>query len=88
VDPLGRWEGVDGVSDRIAQYHSSAPGTKVVPGSGVDTHNNVERYSWKIVDAAGNEIMEGLDVTERDRAGRLHRIVMFHGPLPADDARR
>ena len=85
VDPLGRWHGVDGVSDRIARYHSTAPGTKVVPGSGVDTHNDVERYAWKTVDPTGSEIMEGLDVTERDRVGRLHRIVMFHGPLPAVD---
>ena len=83
VDPLGRWQSVDGVSDRIARYHSSAPGTKVVPGSDVDAHNNVERYVWKIVDPTGTEVMEGLDVTERDPAGRLHRIVMFHGSLPA-----
>jgi hypothetical protein len=85
IDPLGRWHGVDGVSDRIAQYHSTAPETKVVSGSGVDAHNDVERYAWKIVDPAGSEIMEGLDVTRRDREGRLHRIVMFHGPLPAGD---
>jgi hypothetical protein len=85
VDPLGRWRGVDGVSDRIAQYHSTAPGTKVVPCSGVDAHNDVERYAWKIVDPNGNGIMEGLDVAQRDQAGRLHRIVMFHGPLPAAD---
>ena len=85
VDPLGRWHGVDGVSNRIAQYHSTAPGTKVVLGSGVDAHNDVERYAWKIVDPTGSEIMEGLDVTQRDPDGRLSRIVMFHGPLPAHD---
>ena len=54
-------------------------------GSGVDRHNDVERYAWKIVDPAGNDIMEGLDVTERDGAGRLRRITMFHGPLPGVD---
>jgi hypothetical protein len=37
----------------------------------VDRHNDVERYARKIVDAAGNDVMEGLDVTERDDAGRL-----------------
>jgi hypothetical protein len=60
-----------------------APGTKVVPGSGVDVHNDVARYAWKIVNPAGNDVMEGLDVTLRDAAGRLRRIMMFHGPLPA-----
>jgi predicted TIM-barrel enzyme len=37
-----------------ARRLENAPGTKVVPGSGVDAHNNVERYAWKIVDRAGN----------------------------------
>ena len=83
VDPTGRWRGVDGLSERIGNYHAAAPGTKVVPASGVDAHNGVERYAWKIVDPVGNEIMVGLDVAERDARGRLERIVMFHGPLPA-----
>jgi hypothetical protein len=85
VDPLGRWHGAEGVSERIARYHATAPGTKVVPGSGVDSHNNVERYAWRIVDVTGNDVIEGLDVTERDDTGRLHRITMFHGPLPTVD---
>jgi hypothetical protein len=85
VDPTGRWRGVDGVSDRISRYHASAPGTKVVPGSGVDAHNDVERYAWSIIDSAGNAVMEGLDVAEREPDGRLRRILMFHGPLPEVD---
>jgi len=85
VDPLGRWRGWGGISDRIARYHASAPGTKVAPRSGVDAHNDVERYAWKIVDSTGTEVMEGLDVAERDGDGRLRRILMFHGPLPHAD---
>ena len=84
VDPSGRWRGVDAVSDRIARYHTAAPGTKVVPASGVDAHNDIERYAWRIVDSAGNDVMDGIDVVERDGDGRLHRILMFHGPLPAE----
>jgi hypothetical protein len=85
IDPTGRWQGFDGLSKRIANYHAAAPGTMVVPASGVDAHNSVERYAWKIVDPSGNEIMEGLDIAERDADGRLQRIMMFHGPLPAAD---
>ena len=33
----------------------------------------------------GSELMEGLDITTRDSAGRLRRITMFHGPLPSLD---
>jgi hypothetical protein len=82
VDPSGTWSGVSGLSERIANYHSSAPGTLVVSASGVDAHNDVVRYAWKIVDREGNELMEGIDVAERADDGRLRRILMFHGPLP------
>jgi hypothetical protein len=85
LDPTGRWRGVDGVSERIARYHADAPGTRVVPGSGVDAHNEVERYAWRIVDPSGNDVMEGIDVAERGGDGRLRRILMFHGPLPTAD---
>jgi hypothetical protein len=86
IDPTGRWQGIAGLSERIGNYHSSAPDTVVVPASGVDEHNGIERYAWRIVDASGNELMEGLDIAERDAAGRLQRILMFHGPLPAAGA--
>ena len=83
IDPTGRWQGIAGLSERIANYHSSAPSTTVVPASGVDEHNGIERYAWRIVDPGGTELIEGLDIAERDTAGRLQRIVMSHGPLPA-----
>jgi hypothetical protein len=86
IDPTGRWQGAAELSERIGNYHASAPGTMVVPASDIDEHNGIERYAWKIVDPGGNELMEGLDITELDSAGRLQRIVMFHGPLPAASA--
>jgi len=58
-----------------------APGTKVVPASGVDAHNDVVRYAWKIVDSQGSDVMEGLDVAQRVDDGRLQRILMFPGSL-------
>jgi hypothetical protein len=82
VDPTGRWQGVAGLVERIGNYQSSAPGTEVVPASGIDAHNDVVRYSWSIVDGEGHELMEGIDVAERAGDGRLRRILMFHGPLP------
>lgn len=82
IDPTGRWRGFAGLSERIANYHAAAPGTTVVAASGVDHHNGIERYAWKIIDSSGTELMQGVDVAERDPGGRLQRIVMFHGPLP------
>jgi hypothetical protein len=39
IDPAGRWQGIDGLAERIGFYQSAAPGTKVMPASGVDAHN-------------------------------------------------
>jgi hypothetical protein len=82
VDPTRRWRGIEGLSERIGNYLSSSPGTRVVPSSGVDAHHELIRYSWSVVDGDGGEIIEGLDVVERAPDGRLKRISMFHGPLP------
>jgi hypothetical protein len=83
IDPTGWWKGLDGLVERIGRYQAAAPGTKVVAASGVDAHNNVARYAWKIIDAQNRHVMEGLDVAERIDDGRLRRILMFHGPLSA-----
>jgi hypothetical protein len=82
VDPAGRWRGVAGLSERIANYHAASPGNAVLPASGVDAHNGIERYAWKIVDPSGSELLAGIDVAERDATGRLQRIFMFHGLTP------
>jgi hypothetical protein len=84
IDPTGCWQGIDGLVERIGRYQSAAPGTRVVPASGVDAHNDVARYAWKIVDPEGRDVSEGLDVAERVSDGRLKKILMFHGPLPAE----
>jgi hypothetical protein len=83
IDPTGWRNGLDGLVERIGRYQATAPGTKVVPASGVDAHNDVARYEWKIIDAQNRHVMEGLDVAERKDDRRLQRILMFHGPLPA-----
>jgi hypothetical protein len=85
VDPTGRWRGVGGFSDRIARFHAAAPGTKVVTGRGVDAHNDVERYAWKIVDPSGNDVMEG---GPRRRRARWRRPSAPHRDVPRTAACR
>jgi hypothetical protein len=41
---------------------------------GVDAHNDVVRYAWKIVDPQGRDVLEGLDVAKRVDEGGLQRI--------------
>jgi hypothetical protein len=83
LDPTGRFRGLDSVGDRIGGFQESAPGARVVKSSGIDQHNGMVRYSWNIVDPEDNTVMVGLDVAEHEHDGRLRRVVMFFGPLPA-----
>jgi hypothetical protein len=77
--------GTDEIVEQIGRYQEQMPGTWIVPSSGVDAHHDVARYAWRIVDDEGTAVMEGLDIVERADDGRLSRVVMFYGPLPAGD---
>lgn len=77
----GRSQGIDALLARIESYQSALPDATVVLGSGLDSHNDVVRYRWDIVDQEGHRMMEGIDVVELAGDGRLKRVLMFHGRL-------
>jgi hypothetical protein len=78
----GRSHGIDAISEQIGRYQSAMPGTTIGLTSGIDVHNELGRYEWKVFDERGQEAMAGIDVVEIAGDGRLKRILMFHGPLP------
>jgi len=82
IDENGRFSGHDGLAALMAEFHQNVPGGRIVKTSGFDEFEGITRYSWGVVDAAGNTASAGLDVVEEGADGRLQRIVMFHGPLP------
>jgi hypothetical protein len=79
----GRSVGVHPLMEHIKGYRSAMPATSVVLASGLDSHNNVARYAWKIIEPPGDQLMEGVDVVDFADDGRLQRIVLFHASLPA-----
>lgn len=83
IDERGRLIGYDDLGARMAEFHRNIPGGRIVKTSGFDQFEGITRYSWDAVDAEGNTLQVGLDVVEEGADGRLQRIVMFHGPLPA-----
>jgi hypothetical protein len=83
IDEHGRFSGHDGLGALMAKFHQEVPGGRILKTSGFDQFEGITRYSWDVVDAEGNTALVGLDVVEHDADGRLQRIVMFHGPLPA-----
>ncbi|HET8977400.1 MAG TPA: nuclear transport factor 2 family protein [Solirubrobacteraceae bacterium] len=82
IDENGRFSGYEALGVLMAKFHEAVPGGRIVKTSGFDEFEGITRYSWDAVDAEGNTRSCGLDVVEADAAGRLRRIVMFHGPLP------
>jgi hypothetical protein len=83
IDENGRFIGHDDLGALMAKFHRNVPGGRIVRTSGFDQFEGITRYSWDAVDADGNTVGVGLDVVEQGSDGRLQRIVMFHGPLPA-----
>ena len=78
---FGRSRGIDPLIERTGRYHSAMPGTTIVLASGIDAHNKLGRYAWRVLDEQGAETMAGIDVVELSGDGRLERILMFHGSL-------
>ena len=81
VEPRGRFIGRDAVVDRINGFADRFPGATVDITTDVDEHNGFARYGWRILDAGGSQILDGVDLVERASDGRLCRVVMFFGPL-------
>jgi hypothetical protein len=78
----GRSQGIDALLTGIDKYRSALPDTAIVLASGLDSHNDVVRYGWDIVDQHGQRVMDGIDVVELASDGRLKRILLFHGQPP------
>lgn len=81
IEPRGRFTGRLAILDRITGFSERFPGARVDITTNIDEHHGVGRYGWRIVDPNGRELLEGIDVVERDVDGRLRKVVMFFGPL-------
>lgn len=73
--------GVPELSDAIGQFRTSFPRAPVVFGS-VDEHHGHFRVSWSTQWNDGREALEGIDVGQIDKEGRILRLVSFTGPTP------
>ena len=86
IDPdHGPVRGRTAINERIAGFSDRFPGARVSITSDVDEHNGFARYGWTITDREDNSVLEGIDIVERAEDGRIKRVIMFFGPLPAAD---
>lgn len=76
----GRVSGRQAVQEHIGGFAQRFPGARIVASGGIDEHNGVLRYSWRIVSAEGSPLVHGTDFGELASDGRLLRIAEFYEP--------
>jgi hypothetical protein len=82
VDPNTDVTGAAGFSDMVAAVQQQYPGYGFRLSSAVETHHDVLRFSWEIVDPDGNVAMSGIDVGRVAEDGRLASLQGFFGVTP------
>jgi hypothetical protein len=66
----------------IAGVQMRRPGAKVLRSSSVDVHHGVARFAWRVVQADGKVLPDGLDIAFLTPVGdKIERIIGFFGPL-------
>lgn len=83
TDPRAHAVGVEALAAHIGRILEGRPGAKVIRTSAIDEHHGLVRFAWRLVEADGNPLPEGIDFAEITPGGRIARIVGFFGPLAA-----
>jgi hypothetical protein len=82
LDPLLEARGYDELSAMVGRVHEQFPGHRFSRTSGIDGHNGLIRFGWRLVSEDGQVAASGLDVGVVADDGRLQRIAGFFGELP------
>ena len=86
LDPSGRADGCEALVQHIGGFQQIFAGHAIEATTDVDAHDGYLRFGWRMLDADGNEILEGVDFGTYGDDGKLTSIVGFFGPWPALDA--
>ena len=81
TDPRAQLAGLDALVAHIGKVLADRPGSRVIRTSAVDSHHGLARFAWRVVQADGTMLPEGVDFAELAGDGKLARIVGFFGPL-------
>lgn len=71
VDPVADVTGHEAISDMIGGVLEQHPGVTLRCSSQVDSHHDVLRFDWEILDANGGLALSGVDVARLADDGRL-----------------
>ncbi|MEV6561651.1 nuclear transport factor 2 family protein [Nocardia sp. NPDC051756] len=81
TDPTVHTVGIDELAAHIDSVFVQQPGMRILRVSNVDAHHEMARFGWRLVQADGTALPDGVDFVEISAEGRIRRIVGFFGGL-------
>ncbi|ODT05896.1 MAG: hypothetical protein ABS58_13945 [Mesorhizobium sp. SCN 65-20] len=82
TDPRSDTKGVDELLAHITTVRAGRPGARIVRTTTVDVHHGLARFGWRVVEADGTPLPEGIDIALLAPDGeRIERIIGFFGPM-------
>lgn len=79
VDPVADVTGHHAISEMIGGVHDQYRGVTLRCSSEIDSHHDVIRFDWEILDADGGRALSGVDVARLGEDGRLVDVRGFFG---------
>lgn len=77
TDPLADVRGRDDIAAMMAAFHQNYPGHVFRQTGASDTHHDLVRWGWELIDPDGTRVLDGIDVATFDDAGLLTRLAGF-----------
>lgn len=81
TDPRAHITGAQALAAHIGNVLAGRPGARIIRTSVVDFHHGLVRFAWRVVQADGILLPEGVDIAEVSDELKLLRIIGFFGPL-------
>lgn len=82
IGPGYRFKGHQAVLDEVVRFLRADPGFRPVLTSGFDAHDGWGRFTFALLDPAGQIVNEGWDLVELGGDGRIAKVISFWGQLP------
>lgn len=79
TDPLADVSGHEGIAAMMASVGESYPGHRFAQVGVIDVHHDLVRWGWQMVDADGQQVIDGIDVAWTDQAGKITKLAGFFG---------
>jgi hypothetical protein len=82
VDPLDHKIGREQLLEHMASFQRDQPGVTFETASGIDVHHGHHRFVWRMLNPAGEVVLEATNFGQVDESGLITKMADFFGPPP------